>query len=240
MAYIILADIHANLQALESVISSFPEGDNTVMCAGDIVGYGADPDMCAEMIRSFNSEPVMGNHDACVVDKVDITRFNMQAVKAVLWTKEHITGRTREYLETLPLLTEKESFVMVHGTLDDPGSFRYMLEERDAVRTFSILEKQICFVGHSHVPGVFMCKDGQVRQLRKKKFRLENDCRYIINVGSVGQPRDFDNRACYCVYSSDTSEIEIRRVEYDVRTARERIIAAGLPEILGDRLLRGQ
>ncbi|RKY42655.1 MAG: metallophosphoesterase [Candidatus Makaraimicrobium thalassicum] len=241
MTYIILSDIHGNLQAFESVISSFPKTDNSrIVCAGDVVGYGADPNECIELIMSLGAENVLGNHDAAVIDKTDISYFNENARKAVLWTRERLDRAGRDYLNGLPLVRENPSFTVVHGTLHDPAEFIYMQSGTEAMRTFEILNTKICFVGHSHVPGVFVYRDSGLYQSFERKISLEDGARYIVNVGSVGQPRDNDNRACYCVYDSSSGEIEFHRIKYDVISARERIISAGLPGALGDRLLFGR
>ncbi len=221
---------------------SFPEGDNPIICAGDIVGYGADPNPCIKQVRALGAVTVLGNHDAAVIDKTDITYFNEYAAEAVLWTRERLNRSGADYLNALPFVHDEKLFTMVHGTLHDPEEFLYMFSGADAMATFDVLKKQICFVGHSHVPCVFILKGGKLYLERSlsKKIRVEEDARYVINVGSVGQPRDGDSRACYCVYDTDNAEIEFRRIEYDVEGARDRIIKAGLPAVLGDRLLYGQ
>ena len=242
MRYIVISDIHGNLPAFESVAGSFPEaGGDNIICAGDIVGYGAEPNECIGMTVSLGARSVMGNHDAAAVDAADITRFNEWAKEAVLWTRENLTPSGRDHLSALPLVLEEERFTVVHGTLHSPEEFMYMDTGARAMHTFEVMDTDLCFLGHSHVPGVFTLRGGRVfYRSYGDKITLEKGLKYIVNAGSVGQPRDGDRRACYCVYDPDRQEIEFRRVEYDVKAARERIIDAGLPECLGDRLLYGR
>ncbi len=241
MKYIVISDIHGNLEALEAVIGSFPRGKaSSIICAGDVVGYGASPDECIDKIVSLGCKNILGNHDAAVIDRADIANFNEAAREAVLWAKEHLSASGRSYLKTLDLVLEEELFTVAHGTLHLPEEFIYMMSGIDAMRTFEVLKTKICFVGHSHVPGVFVLKGTKLTELYKRKFVLEEGARYIINAGSVGQSRDGDRRASYCIYDPARSEVEFRRIEYDVEKARERIINAGLPKVLGDRLLQGR
>ena len=241
MKYVIFADVHSNLEAFNAAVKTFPAGDDIrLVFAGDIVGYGANPNECMELLLSLKTENVLGNHDAAVIDKTDVTYFNEYAASAVLWTKEHITQENKDYLEAVPFVHEEELFSVCHGTLHNPESFIYMTTGADAMHTFEILKRKICFVAHSHIPTTFTLREGSVYQSSKEKIILKKGEKYIINVGSIGQPRDNDNRACYCTYDPDKNEIEFHRVEYDIRTAREKIIKGGLPPILGDRLLVGR
>ncbi len=241
MKYIILSDIHSNLQALEAVVGSFPVGEGCrIISGGDVVGYGADPVRCVDAVQSLGAKNVLGNHDAGVVGKADISFFNSYASAAVYWTMEHIDSAVRGYLEDLPYVLEEESFVVAHGTLHEPEEFIYMMTGADAMHTFEVLEKKICFVGHSHVPGVFRSKEGSISRVSGKRIALEEGAQYIVNAGSVGQPRDGDPRACYCIYDADEEYIEFRRVEYDINAAAKSIVKAGLPGPLAERLFVGR
>ncbi len=241
MKYIILSDIHSNLQAFEAAIKSFPkEKGIPIISAGDVVGYGANPNECIEMVQSLKAVNILGNHDAAVIDRTDISYFNAHARDAVLWTKENIGQSALDYLQGLPLVLEEKLFTVVHGTLHDPEEFNYMMDWTDAMRTLEILKTNICFVGHSHVPDVFISAGGKLFRSHEKKVKIEDGSRYIINVGSIGQPRDNDSRACYCVYDSEKKEVEFHRVEYDVRSAHDSIIEAGLPVMLAERILVGR
>ena len=241
MKYVIFADVHSNLEAFNAAVRTFPAGDDTsLVFAGDIVGYGANPNECMELFISLNPESVLGNHDAAVIDKTDVTNFNEYAAGAVLWTKDHLTQQNKDYLRALPLVREEKLFTVCHGTLHNPESFTYMMSGADAMHTFELMKTKICFVAHSHIPGIFTFRDGQVYKSFKEKLVLKKEEKYIINVGSIGQPRDNDNRSSYCTYDPDKDEVKFHRVEYDIKIARKKIINAGLPPILGDRLLVGR
>lgn len=241
MLYIIISDIHGNIQAFDAVVKSFPDVHGRhVLSVGDTVGYGADPVECVALMSTLGAENVMGNHDAAVAGKTDTSFFNEYAKKAVIWTKENIGQRERDYLGGLPYVKELPELTLAHGTLHSPEEFIYMMTGADAMHTFEVLRTKVCFVGHSHMPAVYILRDGQLFESWKKRFKLEKGASYIVNAGSVGQPRDGDPRACYCVYDTDKKEIEFRRVEYDVRSAHHAIIKAGLPRILAERLLEGR
>jgi predicted phosphodiesterase len=241
MIYVIISDIHGNLEAFNAVIESFAGiKAKKVFCAGDVVGYGADPEECIEKIKRIGAECILGNHDAACVDKTDIAYFNPHAREAVLWTKDVLSTAAKDYLKTLPYTCKNSHFTASHGTLHDPEEFIYMMSGADAMHTFELLKTQVCFVGHSHVPGVFSLKEGKISYSQNKSLKLENGFKYIVNAGSVGQPRDYDRRACYCVYDVDKCSIKFERIEYDVEEAQQKIIAAGLPAALAERLAYGQ
>jgi putative phosphoesterase len=229
MRYGIFSDIHANLEALEAVIEAFKnENIDKYFCLGDFVGYGADPVKCVSRVRSLDLTAVAGNHDRGVVGLFPERSFNRQALEALRWTKDHLTPQCGDFLISLGLLYEDAGMTLVHGTLEHPENFDYMLDERTATRSFALLHTGYLFVGHTHVPGIYVGTTGKDMQ------------KYIVNVGSVGQPRDNNPQAAYCVYDTDTRLVRIKRVAYDVETARKKIIGAGLPRILGDRLLSGR
>lgn len=241
MLYIVISDIHSNLQALRAVAGSLPRAAGMrIICAGDTVGYGADPNECVNLVSSLGAENILGNHDAAAVDKADTTFFNGYARDAVLWTKERLGGEQASYLKSLPLVKEDPEFEMAHGTLHEPEEFIYMMTGSDAMHTFGLMKTAVCFVGHSHIPGTFILRDGKVHESARKKIKLESGVKYIINAGSVGQPRDGDNRACYCVYDTAKKEIEFRRVDYDIKSAHDAILDAGLPRVLAERLWTGR
>ncbi len=240
MIYVVLSDIHGNLPALEAVEETFPRGGFKVICAGDLVGYGADPNECTLKVRDLGAIAVLGNHDAGVIGKMDPSYFNQYAATALEWTRANMGREERRYLEGLGYVHEAGSFFVVHGTLNSPEDFCYMFDEEDALPTFELLSKTICFIGHTHVAGAFFYKDGEISRSFREKISIEKGAKYIINAGSVGQPRDMNNRASYCVYDSDKSEVEFRRVEYDIKEACDRIKRAGIPPMLGERLFYGR
>lgn len=241
MKYVIISDIHSNYQALESVAEHISrENADKIICAGDVIGYGAEPDRCISMVSSSGYACVRGNHEAAVLGLVDITFFNEFAASAVEWTRDNLAREGADFIRSLPYVLSEGGMSVTHGTLHSPEEFMYMISCHAAMRTFEEMLHPVCFLGHTHVPGVFTYTDGNIYQSYSEKVEIESGSKYIINAGSVGQPRDNDPRACYCVYDTERSAVEFRRVEYDVDTARKKIIEAGLPRVLGDRLLIGR
>ena len=241
MLYIIISDIHGNIQAFDAAVKSFPDAaGRRILSVGDTVGYGANPVECVALMSSLGAENVMGNHDAAVAEKTDTSFFKEYAKEAVIWTKGNVGQRERDYLGSLPYVREFPELTIVHGTLHSPEEFIYMMTGSDAMNTFEVLKTKVCFVGHSHMPGVYRLRGGELFESWNKKVKIEKDSSYVINAGSVGQPRDGDPRACYCVYDTDKFEIEFRRVEYDINSAHDAIIKAGLPQVLAERLFKGR
>ena len=242
MRYGIFSDIHSNLEALDAVIEAYrKEKIDRYLCVGDVVGYASSPKECIEKIRMLTMITVAGNHDWASVNLISTDYFNPFAKEAVFWTQRNLDEEGRYFLEHLMLVYKNEDLTMVHGTLDEPGDFNYMTDGYIASRTFELLETNICFVGHTHVPGVFIkSKDSRIRYQEDSNINIKEDSKYIINVGSVGQPRDGNPKAAYCIYDSDKKNVQIKRISYDTQTVRKKIIAGGLPRFLGERLLIGR
>jgi len=241
MKYAIISDIHANLEAFEAVLEDIKkEGAEKCVCVGDIVGYGANPHECIELVRKHCLLCVAGNHDFATIEKTNIEFFNQYARQATLWTRQHITEEDRKYLESLPLVADVDDlFTVVHGTLYAPALFDYIQTTFDAYLSLQVLQKPLCFVGHSHVPISFFLDDA-VTYSTDSVIRLKPGVKAIINVGAVGQPRDDDPRAAYAIYDTEKNLVVIKRIEYDVEKAVKKIRDAGLPEILGERLRYGR
>jgi predicted phosphodiesterase len=242
MRYGILSDVHSNLEALDAVIKAYQkEGIDKYICVGDIVGYAANPIECIEKIKSQSPITVAGNHDWASVSLLSIDYFNPAARQAILWTKHNLDAGSRYFLESLKLIYENEDLVLVHGTLDAPQDFNYMIDIGSAQETLRIFKGNICFVGHTHICGIFIeDKNGRIHYEEEEHIVVEDENKYIINVGSVGQPRDGNPKAAYCIYDTEKKEINIKRVDYNVEAARKKVIEAGLARFLGDRLLVGQ
>jgi len=241
MKYAIISDIHANLEAFEAVLEDIKkEGAEKCVCVGDIVGYGANPHECIELVRKTCEVCVAGNHDFATIEKTNIEFFNQYARQATLWTRQNITEEDKKYLESLPLVADiDDRFTIVHGTLYAPALFDYIQTTFDAYLSLQVLQKPLCFVGHSHVPISFFLDDA-VTYSTEPVIRLREGVKAIINVGAVGQPRDDDPRAAYAIYDTEKNLVVIKRVEYDVEKAIKKIKDAGLPEILGERLRYGR
>lgn len=242
MRYGIFSDVHSNLEALEAVINAYKkESIDKYLCVGDIVGYAANPNECISKIETLTAKSIAGNHDWASVDLFSSDYFNPAAKEAILWTAVNLDDKNRAILKSLQLTYVNEDLTLVHGILEKPAEFNYMLYEEDASETFRLLKTRICFVGHTHVPGIFIeDKEGKVFYQQTNSIEIRQGLRYIVNVGSVGQPRNEDRRAAYCIYDTGKMEIQIKRVDYDIETSRKKIIAMGLPRFLGDRLLVGR
>jgi predicted phosphodiesterase len=241
MRYGIFSDVHANLEALQTVIEAYKkEAIDKYLCAGDIVGYASCPRECIEKVRTLTTVAVAGNHDWASVDLFSVEYFNHAAAKAIAWTKQNLDQDSRFFLQSLKLIYKNEDLTLTHGTLDNPRDFNYMTDGYVAEETFRLLDTNICFVGHTHVAGIFIKdKFGHMDYHEDNSTSIEDGKRYIINVGSVGQPRDGNPDSAYCIYDTDKKEVQIKRVSYDIKAVGEKIIAAGLPRFLADRLLRG-
>jgi predicted phosphodiesterase len=240
MKFAIFGDIHANLEAFQSVIADSEEqGCTNYVCLGDIVGYAANPSECLEIVRAMNCPVVRGNHDEGAASTSLLEELNPLAQRALLWTRDQLNDDKRQWLRELRLVRQVRDFTVVHATLDSPGSWGYVTNRFDAMASFSYQFTQVCFYGHTHVPRVFE-KDDTVRGARGELVELQRGVKYFVNVGSVGQPRDGDWRASYAIYDVQTQTICIRRVEYDIQTAQKKILAAGLPPLLAERLSLGK
>ncbi|MFH1458335.1 MAG: metallophosphoesterase family protein [Candidatus Omnitrophota bacterium] len=242
MRYAIFSDIHSNGEALEAVLEAFKKEDiDSYLCCGDLVGYAANPNECIELILNLALTIVAGNHDRAAVNLFSLNYFNPLAVQAMSWTIRSLTDKNRSLLQSLKLVYENEDLTLVHGTLNDPADFLYLFDTSDAEATFRLLGTGVCFIGHTHRPAIFS-KDGHgnVRYQEDGFVHMAPHNKYIVNVGSVGQPRDGNPKASYCIYDSRKKEIRIKRVGYDMENARRKILDAGLPWFLGDRLLLGR
>ncbi|MFB3919857.1 MAG: metallophosphoesterase [Candidatus Velamenicoccus archaeovorus] len=242
MRYAIFSDVHANLEALEVVLDHLAGVDiGRYFFVGDIVGYGADPSACIRLLASLGAVMVCGNHDWAVSGDLTTDYFNEAAAAAVEWTKERLSSSEKKFLHGLALVQEESDFCLVHGTLDHPEAFDYMTDRHRAAKTFYTLKKSICFVGHLHQAGIFAeTSDGVVGIPASGSRKLDKRERYIVNVGSVGQPRDGDPRACFCIFDGADRTLEFQRLDYDVKRAADKIRAAGLPQTLASRLYAGR
>lgn len=240
MRYAVLTDVHANALALEAVVDSLESrGIDSVVCLGDTVGYGADPGEAIAVIRQLCDKTVLGNHDSAAVSEGLEARFNQWARDAIAWTRTRLTEDEVEFLRGLPMTATHQGALLVHASPLDPGSWRYLIRGRDASAAFAAFEERLCLVGHSHEPVFFECGGTTTRVVPVGKLEMADDKRYIVNAGSVGQPRDGDPRASYAVVEPDAGTVEIVRVPYDTERAGRRITAAGLPAFLGERLSSG-
>jgi len=265
MKYAIISDIHANLEALEATLEICKqEGVESYVCLGDVVGYNANPKECLDIVRALPDLTIVkGNHDEYVSNNDEVMEgFNPHAKAAVLWTKTQLTEDDRKYLSELPMrLTIKgANMTIVHATLDGPDAWGYIFDTHHAADNFSYQFTQLCFCGHSHVPVAFSKRPIAVRVGRTIEeipgwasaadgtdpqtadmiaLDIEPGVKYLINIGSVGQPRNHDPRASFAIYDTDAKKIFRYRIPYDIETTQAKIRAANLPERIAARLARG-
>ena len=240
MRFAVFSDLHANLEAIEAVLADAHAKNCThFVCLGDLVGYNANPHECVEIVRGLDCPTVKGNHDEQACLNESSRGFNDLAEQAITWTREHLTEGDREWLSELRLTRQVRDFTIVHATLDTPNEWGYVFNNLDAVASFTYQHTPVCFFGHTHVAGAFV-RDGGVTRVKTEQLMIEPGKKYFINTGSVGQPRDGDPRAAYCIYDAVKGVVEQRRVRYDMPKTQRKIIEAGLPRLLADRLELGR
>ncbi len=238
MILALLSDLHSNLEAFEAALASLEKHPHDqLICLGDVVGYGANPQECLQLIRSRAQILLLGNHDAAVAGRESLTYFNDFARTAVRWTQTVISAEEKAILASLPLEAKVNDLHFVHATPKHPEAWNYIFSHYDVQEQFAAVAGKVCFIGHSHVPGDYREFQSAQGYLAPENPGCEG--RRIINVGSVGQPRDRDPRLCYALFNTETEELQVIREEYDIDTAAGKIRRAGLPEFLADRLYWG-
>ena len=243
MRIAIISDIHSNLIALQAVIADIDKNENKIdkiICLGDVVGYGPAPNECVHLVKERASFCLMGNHDHAIIGKEDLAYFNPFAKEAVLWSQKQLTEETIHFLEHLEFKKIESDCTYVHSSPLDPKEWTYVLNKNDAHYQFQHLTSQLCFIGHTHVAGIFRQKSYSINFLLEEKIKIEDDEKYIINVGSVGQPRDFDPRSSYGILDLEKQSFEYRRIPYDIESTQVNMEKFGLPQYLIDRLSFGR
>lgn len=249
MRYLVLSDIHGNLEALEAALQAVQaDGHDQVLVLGDLVGYGADPNAVVDRIRGLQPAAIIrGNHDKVASGIEDAETFNVVARNAVQWTFEALTAENREYLAALPAgpVSVDDVVEICHGAPFDEDA--YVFDELDALRALRVSSRQACLFGHTHLPAIFALAEKEER-LEVTELavhpapanRLRSGFKYLINPGSVGQPRDGDPRAACAIVDTATRQVMLYRVPYPVEIAQEKVLKAGLPEVLAHRLALGR
>ena len=262
MRYALISDIHGNLEALDVVmtqIDKMNQNDDTkideILCLGDVVGYGPDPDECVEIIKSRSSVCLFGNHDEAGLGDIDLDHFNKVARDAIEWTIHNINDVSKTFLKESKgkYIHEFGSvdndglipYMIVHASPNTPEQWNYILSMEDAATSFDAFSSQVCFVGHSHTPWVIeMNPDGEIYTLQENPSTIKKAHRYLINVGSVGQPRDHNSAAAFGILKidedHDKKEYTLIRLKYNINRTQEKIRERGLPDFLADRLAKGQ
>ncbi len=241
MRWAIISDIHANRQALETVLREFETlAVERVVCLGDVVGYGGDPRECLRLVRERCAGNILGNHDAAAVGLTPVEYFNPVAREAARWTGDQLSEPEREYLRGLPLRQDFGPFETVHATPDDPTAWRYLYRGREAAPLFDEFTRRVLFYGHTHQPAVYLLGPEGSQRLEARDFVLGEGERAIINPGSVGQPRDGDPRAAFAICDDSRGpRVTFHRLPYDLEGAQRRILEQGLPPVLASRLAIG-
>ncbi len=240
MLYALISDIHGNLEALTTVMKKIEElSPDRLICLGDVVGYGANPEECAQIVRDQADICLMGNHEAAVIGNLDISYFTPYARDAALWTRDHVSEQTMHWAAELPLAGKIDGFTVVHGSLYQPEMFNYVQTIADAEYNFSAMETPLLFLGHSHQPLAFFNTEPMTYTLGPE-IELDHSEKTIVNIGSVGQPRDENPNSAFALFDSEKNIVTIHRVAYDVETAAQKILASGLPEALAMRLAAGR
>lgn len=235
-----ISDIHGNLEALKAVLADIrDQGVSIIFCLGDIVGYGPDPGACVDLICENSIPAILGNHDSYAFSDSGLEQINKAAVRTIMWTRDQLSADQKQWLASLPLELKFPQFSLVHGSLKEPERWGYVLNREDADACFLELDRRLVFIGHTHRPHIFQQLNNEITDEVLKEFKLNKNGRYIINCGSVGQPRDDQESASYVIYNSMLRSVKIHRVKYDVEKTKQKILDNHLPEINALRLTGG-
>lgn len=242
MRVALLADVHANLEALEAVLADIEtQAVDQLYSLGDVIGYGCDPLACLDLIEQSCSVKLMGNHEYVVLGRSPLDNLNANARDSIIWTKEQMTEQSLAFISTFGMIHVDDNAAYVHASPDLPDQWHYLLSVEDAVPAFAATASRLVFFGHTHLPIIFsQGGNGQIKSKAGHSFEPDAENRYLVNVGSVGQPRDNDNRACYVIFDADAGEITYRRVPYDIERTQEKLIDARMPRLLIERLVAGR
>lgn len=244
MKYLIFSDVHGNLEALTAVLEQIEVyHPDRIICLGDVVGYGPNPNECIELVHQHAQITIMGNHDHAVLGLTDISYFNQYAKLAVLWTRQVLTEEHFGILQKYALRVAEDLILFVHSTPIHPERWDYIFNPLEGQYYLHHLEEQLCFIGHSHQP-LFFIKDQDSQVIFDRKFSfvlpVHDGCKYIVNVGSVGQPRDGNPDASFAMYDTEARTVEVKRLPYDLALTQKKMRDIGLPAFLIDRLAYGR
>jgi len=242
MKIALISDIHGNLEALTEVLSDIEKQKvDKIYCLGDVLGYGSDPVACLHLIEKHCDIKLIGNHEYAVLGLVSTDNYNTAARTAADWTRDQLTDVELALISDYEMMRSVENITLVHASPNEPDRWHYLLTPDIASRAFGGFDDRICFHGHTHVPTIFVeLAEGLPRVIAGHSFLPGEDNRYLINIGSVGQPRDNDPRACYVTFETEEYEVEYHRVEYDIAAAQSKMAQADLPEMLINRLSFGR
>jgi predicted phosphodiesterase len=241
MRYAIVSDIHGNLEALDIALAMIAPSDG-ILCLGDIVGYGPNPNECVERIRARATATVLGNHDVAAIDNFGLSYFNPAAREAMQWTQTVLSKENADWLNTLGYEFRVPEFLLVHGA--PVNYFEYILDKPAAARAFASTDAPLIFIGHTHIAECYALRpEGTIDHKHLQHggtIELEAGSRYIVNVGSIGQPRDLNPQASFAFYEPESSTVTITRFDYPIALVQEKIAEANLPLALARRLVMGR
>jgi len=240
MRYLLISDVHSNLEALEATVELAKRYEPyQLMCLGDVVGYGADPQPCIDLVGDKASLMLAGNHDLAVAGVIPIDDFNAIAKRSVEWTRDQLTAEDRELLGNLPLQYVDGDYCYTHASPVDPMRFSYIRTLEEVGEVFTHIGQRFCFVGHTHLPVMVRMgrKTGRMEVVRDARVRIKDGDRYFVNVGSIGQPRDSNPDACCVLLDEEEESLEFVRVPYDISKSQGKILSNGLPSYLAERLM---
>lgn len=242
MKYGFFSDVHANLEALKACIVDFrSEKLDKVYFLGDAVGYGPNPDECVKLINEIAEVKLMGNHDYAALGLMETEYFNQYAAESMGWTKNSISEKTIEIMSDFELTHVIGEILLVHSSPREPENWHYILDMEDAEDNFDFFTEKICLLGHTHRPYIVYKTESENAILSDEtEVVIEHEYRYLVNIGSVGQPRDGDPRSCYLIYDTEKGSLRLKRVQYDVKSTQKVMAKIGLPEYLIDRLAVGR
>jgi diadenosine tetraphosphatase ApaH/serine/threonine PP2A family protein phosphatase len=240
MRYVLISDIHGNLEALQAVLEFTRKlGPHQLYCLGDVVGYGADPQACLHTLQNEANLILAGNHDLAVARLIGSENFNPIASEVVEWTRRSLDEEDLEALSNLPLIYIDGDYLFTHASPIEPMEFRYIQTLDDVAAVFSAIGQRFCFVGHTHLPVLVRMHErtGALEIVRENRVAIKKGYRYFVNAGSTGQPRDSNPDACVVVMDEENESIEFLRVPYDISSCQNKILSEGLPSYLAERLL---
>ena len=243
MKIAIISDVHSNIEALTTALDWIEVHEiDEIICLGDVVGYGADPNPCCDLIRERATVTLLGNHDAAVIGVMDTDYYYQAARDAIYWTRQKLSPENFRWLYGLPYTHVREDVGFYHAAPIRPSGFFYVVQTKDAQAHTMVYDKlrPWNFVGHSHLTNQYMLNAQKAKDVSGKRLGTKDDRKYIINVGSVGQPRDRDNRLCFGVFDTEAGRFEHVRLEYAIPAAARKIEDAGLDEKFARRLFSGQ
>ena len=241
MRYAVVSDVHSNLESLTVMLSKLNEGDG-LLCLGDMVGYGPNPNECVDLLRVRCTAAILGNHDVAAIDNFGVEYFNDAARAAIEWTQGVISKENIDWLNNLGYELREPDYLMVHGA--PVNYFEYVMDKRGAARAFENTDAPVIFIGHTHIAEYYRLEtDGSISHAHMQNggaLSLDPACRYVINVGSVGQPRDLNPEASFVWYDPHARAIDFVRYDYPISQVQEKIHEAHLPDLCADRLEIGR